>query len=255
VTRRLLLIAVSLLLLLPLCAFITWKISIAKTLTTAEYEKLLKNSADVFEPKGLDKPDSVLKVFAVNVLHTPPFKRPFVGYGVYLGNGEVLTAAHVVGQWALFSNPRVLIAGQDLAARVIKDGSLKQIDLALLSVDQQRLPMSLRLRRNPLCEEPLTPGMEVIVVNVQKTIRSRIISPLLIAPEYRRRFYSLINEVEGSGSGVFDARRKCLVGIISRKITKFVYQRERNRIVVKADGYAGYFVPVPKIAEFLHSKS
>ncbi len=93
------------------------------------------------------------------------FKEPFTGYGIYLGQGAVITAAHVLGRWPYFiSNPRVLIAGQELPAKVIRTGSPGTTDLAILSVDETRLPVSLRLRRNPLCKEPPQAGENVIVV-------------------------------------------------------------------------------------------
>ena len=41
--------------------------------------------------------DDSLRVYAVNIVHTPP--QDWTGYGVYLGNGLVLTAAHVVGRF------------------------------------------------------------------------------------------------------------------------------------------------------------
>src|SRR5262249_44062960 len=58
--------------------------------------------------------DEALRIYAVNVVNTLPFKKPFTGVGVYLGQGLVLTAAHVVGRWPFFTHPRVLVAGQDL---------------------------------------------------------------------------------------------------------------------------------------------
>ena len=96
--------------------------------------------------------DEELRVYAVNVVKTPPLEKQFTGYGIYLGNGKVITAAHVVGHWPAVTRPRVLIGGQDLPAQVLKIGSLETVDLALLSIDQSQLPASLQLRRNPLCK-------------------------------------------------------------------------------------------------------
>ena len=62
-------------------------------------------------------------------------------------------ASRIVG-WPFFTHPRVLIAGQDLRANIIKLSSFEQTDLALLSADETKLPVSLRLRRNPLCKAP-----------------------------------------------------------------------------------------------------
>ena len=196
--------------------------------------------------------DSDLEIYAVNVVKTAPLEKQFTGYGIYLGHGTVITAAHVVGHWPAITNPRVLVAGLDLPAKVLKEGSFEQTDLALLSVDKELLPVSLRLRINPLCKSLPLIGTNVVIVYPTRTVRSRIISPLMIAPEYQARFgSSLINEAEGSGSGVFDANKRCLLGIISSMITKFKYRKMNGRIMVANDGYAGHFVPAPTIAEFI----
>ena len=194
-----------------------------------------------------------LRVYAVNIVKTAPFKPPFTGDGVYLGRGMVLTAAHVVGHWPLITRPRVLIAGQDLPAKVLKEGSFETIDLALLSIDKARLPVSLLLRRNPLCKEAPKIGMEAVNVVPDKTIPSRIISPSLIPANLRTRFDTLIDGPKASGSGLFDAERKCLLGIMSARVAKFRYQKRNGRIIVLPDGFAGYFVSAQKIADFIPS--
>src|SRR5262249_11618253 len=163
--------------------------------------------------------DDALRMYAVNVVKTPPFAKQFTGYGIYLGQGRVITAAHVVGHWPLFTHPRVLIAGQDLPAKVIKKGSFEEIDVALLSIDEAALPVSLRLRRNPLCKQPPRIGMEVVNVVPERTSRARILSSHVIVPEFRSKYDSVIDTVEPSGSGLFDAERKCLLGIISGKLS------------------------------------
>jgi hypothetical protein len=197
--------------------------------------------------------DDDFRIYAVNVVKTPPFERQFTGYGIYLGQGIVITAAHVVGHWPFLTHPRVLIAGQDLPAKVIKEGSFETTDLALLSVDEAKLPISLRLRRNPLCSGPPSVGTEVIDVFPEGTTRARVISPLSIDPQSRRRFNTLIDSEKGSGSGLFDAERKCLVGIISAKVQKYHSQLENVRIRGYADGFAGYFVSAATIAKFIPS--
>src|SRR5215470_5497513 len=89
-----------------------------------------------------------LKAFAVHINRTP--QQPWPGYGVYLGNGLILTAAHVAGDFAQ-TKPRVAIGGQDLPAELVKQGSLESVDLTLLSIDKTKLPVSLQMRRTPLC--------------------------------------------------------------------------------------------------------
>lgn len=196
-------------------------------------------------------PNDSLKIYAVDVVKTPPFKKQFTGYGVYLGQGFVVTAAHVVGHWPLFTDPHVLVAGQDLPVKIIKKGSFEQIDLTLLSINQTTLPVSLRLRRNPLCTRPPKIGMGVLDVTPQKITRLRVISPLVIPLALQRRFDTLINKPQESGSGIFDAERKCLLGIISAKVEKFSYHMANGKRTWQPDGYAGYFVSAAKIAAFM----
>jgi hypothetical protein len=197
--------------------------------------------------------DGDLRIYAVNVVKTAPFEKQFTGFGIYLGQGYVITAAHVVGHWPIFTHPRVLIAGQDLPATIIKEGSFETTDLALLSVEQAALPMRLRLRRNPRCNGSPAIGSEVINVIPEGTIRARVISPLSIPAQLRKRFDTLIDSEKFSGSGLFDAEHKCLLGIMSAKVEKYHYQLENVRIRGYVDGYAGYFVSADKIAKFIPS--
>lgn len=195
--------------------------------------------------------DASLKIFAVHVVKTTPLQKPFTGLGVYLGHGTVLTAAHVIGRFGVLKDPHVLIAGQNLPAKIIKEGSLEGTDVTLLSVDEATLPMTLRLRRNPLCKQFPLVGEDVVIAVPERTTRAHIISPDQIHPRYRSRFNTLISRVAGSGSGVFDAAKGCLLGIISRKTNKFDYRKVYGRWHVVPDGEAGYFVPASQIADFL----
>jgi hypothetical protein len=195
--------------------------------------------------------DDDLRIYAVNVAKTPPFKKEFIGYGIYLGGGIVVTAGHVVGRFPFFTRPRVLIAGRDLPAKVLKNGAGGQVDLALLSIDETQLPVSLRLRRNPLCQKPPIVGMPVIDVVPERTSRSGVISPLSIPPSLRSIFDALTEDVELSGSGIFDAERKCLLGIASAEVPKFKKQIRNGQLTYASAGFAGYFVSAAKIAKFL----
>ena len=213
-------------------------------------------------PDGPLSPDESLRIYAVNVVHSRPLEEPFVAYGIYLGQGAVITAAHVVGRWPSFiSNPRVLIAGKELPAKIIKQGSFETTDLAFLSVDEARLPISLRLRRNPLCKEAAKAVENVIVVLSYGTVRSQIIFPQLLPAKYRASFNTFINDVPlagGSGSGVFDAERRCLLGILSSKIWEYNFRIENGRMVRdlarNTVDIARHFVPASMIAEFIPPK-
>jgi hypothetical protein len=195
-----------------------------------------------------ENPDDSLLVYAVSI-HLSSATQDWSGYGIYLGKGLIITAAHVVGH-AWMTKPTVVIGGQEYQARTIKEGNFEHTDLTLLGVEEERLPASLRLRRNPLCSQVPWPGENVITVVPEGTARSRIISPARL-PIGARQFGTVIGDVAGtgnSGSGVFDANRRCLLGIMSRKISQ-----KRTIRGGKSETYdiAKYFVPASTIADFI----
>src|SRR4051794_10078894 len=106
-------------------------------------------------------PDDSLRIYAVDIWQDPP-QSWGPGRGVYLGKGLVLTAQHVVGSVAQ-TKPNVRIADMDLPATAIKEGNFERVDLTLLSIDEEKLPIYLQMRRMPLCEERPWPGEPVIV--------------------------------------------------------------------------------------------
>jgi S1-C subfamily serine protease len=191
--------------------------------------------------------DDSLRIYAVHIVQHPP--QSWTGYGIYLGNGLVITAAHVVGS-AARTKPDVRIAGLELPTETIKEGSFEKEDLTLLRIDQSKLPISLQMRRMPLCRKSLSVGESVIVAIPEGTVRSRIISPLKIPPDLRARFSTAIEDVAttgNSGSGVFDAAKKCLLGIMSRK---FFNRDEAGH----EHDIAKYFVPAGVIADFMPAR-
>jgi hypothetical protein len=189
-------------------------------------------------------PDSSLGIYAVGVNG---------GAGVYLGNGLALSVAHVVGG-GIVDKPTVTIAGQKLTATVVKESPFEQLDLALLQFDESGLPVSLRLRRIPLCQGKPWPNEAVISLLGQTPVRSHVISPLAL-PRDVRRFSTVIRDVTttgNSGTGLFDANRKCLLGIMSRKISQ-VRTRKDTGVKTTVD-IAKYFVPASAIGPFLPTR-
>src|SRR5689334_13606281 len=67
--------------------------------------------AGYFPRAHAQESDDDFKVYAVNVVKTAPLEKEFVGFGILLGDGKVLTAAHVVGNWPAITRPRVRVAG------------------------------------------------------------------------------------------------------------------------------------------------
>jgi hypothetical protein len=176
------------------------------------------------------------------------------GNGIYLGNGLVLTAAHVAGG---ASGPKKSVRfGDDLElpATFIKEGKFEQVDLAVLLVNVHELPADIRSRHLALCKDQPWPEDAVVLVTREGTSRSKIISPpLQLSPEFRLRFPTLISDVETggkSGSGVFDPRNKCLLGILSAQITT----RPQGAPKLEEKAVGTYFVPAWTIESFIPSK-
>jgi hypothetical protein len=211
----------------------------------------LSTPASTLAQGAEDATARALTPFAVNIDRAE--KQSWPGYGVYLGQGLVLTAAHVVGPSG-HGDPIVHIAGLSLPARFVKEGEFEKTDLTLLRIDVVALPAALGLRLLPICDAPPAPNQPVIVVTPQSAAFSRIVPPQYLPAESRRRFTTAIADVAttgNSGSGVFDPARLCLIGVISRKIQIVTTQglgadpRRATRDVAK------YFIPAAEIRAFL----
>jgi hypothetical protein len=195
-------------------------------------------------------PDQSLELHAVTLVSGP--KDGWAGNGVYLGSGLILTAAHVAG--APGSAVKLQIGGRDLAGRVVRQGQFPELDLALISLDDGQLSVSLRLRRMTICKRPPSPGENVIVAIPGAIARSHVISPSLLPRKLAAKFQTAISDVAttgNSGSGVFDANEKCLLGIISAKIWVSELRRENGQTVKERFDIAKYFVPSPVITAFI----
>jgi hypothetical protein len=199
-------------------------------------------------PCPAENADDSLLAYAINIHRSPAQSWP--GYGIYLGKGLFITAAHVVGR-AWMTRPKIVIAGQEYPTGVVKEGSFEGTDLTLLSVDESLLPMRLRLRRNALCRDPVWPGEQVVTVVPEAAVRSHVIAPDRL-PIGVRRFSTVIADearTGNSGSGVFDAQRRCLLGIMSRKISQTRTRPDTGKLETR--DIAKYFVPASEIAAFL----
>jgi hypothetical protein len=200
-------------------------------------------------PCAAEPPDEALLAYAVNV-HRTPMQTWGPGYGIYLGRGVFITAAHVVGR-SWWTRPKIAIRGKEYPTRTIKEGSRDGTDLTLLGVEESLLPMSLRLRRNSLCSVPPWPGEEVVTIVPEAAVRSRVIAPQRLPPDVRK-FNTVIGDVAitgNSGSGVFDVRQRCLLGIMSRKISEVRTRPDTGKPEVH--DIAKYFVPASTIAAFM----
>ena len=167
------------------------------------------------------------------------------GSGVYLNSGLIITAAHLTAAEAKMG---VRIAGMvlpELPAKILKQGSAEDVDLSLLLVEEKLLT-SIRLPRMQLCEAPPWPGDAVIVVDARHATESQVVSPRVLPFTWRTKFSTLIRDVAttgDSGSGVFDPNRKCLLGIISKKLMSHTTEGDKD--------IAKYFVPAVAIRDFM----
>jgi S1-C subfamily serine protease len=195
------------------------------------------------------------RAFAVHIFRKP--RQSWPGFGIYLGDGLVLTAAHVVGR-PTQGAPSVEIAGQTLEAKVVKEGAFETVDLTLLRIDTGQLPPSLGLRRMPLCQAPPRVGQLVVVATPEALSTSHILSPKALPPNVQdSRFDTLIADVEttgNSGSGVFDPENQCLMGIMSRKFQVAVTDKQNPAAKPKMVDVAKYFVPAREIGPFIGSR-
>ena len=153
------------------------------------------------------KPMWAIAAVLINGSHT--------GSGIYLTPGLVITAAHVAGGWT--GDIQAHIAGTDLPAAHVKTGKFEDVDLALFSADQQKLPASVQQIQASLCAGPAWAGDPVIVVDREWVSRSRVVSPTILEPRDRVKFATLI------------ARKFVKAGV----------------------GLAKYFVPASEIREFI----
>jgi S1-C subfamily serine protease len=164
------------------------------------------------------------------------------GAGIYLSSGLIITAAHLTAADATMG---VHVAGAVLPASVLKQGAFEDVDLTLLRIDEAKLPTRIALPHMRLCDAPPWPGDRVIVVDASNATSSHILSPTVL-PFGMPKFTSLIADVAttgNSGSGVFDPVRKCLLGIMSRKIFLRTPNGEKD--------LAKYFVPAAEIRAFM----
>ena len=195
-------------------------------------------AALVAEPARSQDAGDSLRPYAVNV---------GVGHGVYLGKGMVITAAHV----AHFA-PQLEVAGVKVPANIVKRGNLDDVDLALLSIDEQ-LPAKLGLGHIQLCQKPPGTGEPVFVVLPEGVTQTYVMSRALLPSNIPAKFQTLIRDVGpgNSGTGVFDVKEKCLLGILSRKISGVEIKQVNGQTVREPVDIAKYFVPASEIASFM----
>ena len=145
------------------------------------------------------------------------------------------------------------VGGQDrdLPAKLIKRGSFEDIDLSLLAVEEAELPVSLLLRRNPLCEGSAKLGMEVVNVTPEGNQSNSLDIATVNCTKPSKQAGHSDKDARKIWLGIFDAERKCLLGIVSAKVKKYKFQTAKGTVAYLEDAFAGYFVPTSKISDFM----
>jgi S1-C subfamily serine protease len=162
------------------------------------------------------------------------------GSGVYLGDGLVLTAAHVVKVDPANPVSSVILDGWKTEARLVATGD--GLDLALLKIDPGDLSRQRReMKRIETCPADTAANQSVVVAALGTVTLSKTVGFPINAPALKGDWTNILATGYGhgaSGGGLFDAAKGCLAGIVVIEAT--------------APGVAlTEFVPAPQIAGFL----
>ncbi|MFD2233838.1 trypsin-like peptidase domain-containing protein [Phaeospirillum tilakii] len=172
------------------------------------------------------------------------------GSGVYLGDGRVLTAAHVLGRGPAGRPVTVLVAGVRLPAVIRREGDLDGIDASLISLDPAALPPERRaLPPLALCPRLPPVGTLVAVATPTRRFSPRLLPATLLPEPLASRMPTLVEEVDAnSGSPVFDPVAFCLLGLITRRIEGTM---SAPGAAGERRGLARAFVAADRLAEIL----
>jgi hypothetical protein len=185
------------------------------------------------------------KPFAIEFWHGLP--RSIAGVGIYLGTGFAITAAHVTGQHSGW----VRVDGQYVPASLIKFG-YPAVDLALFRLPDAKLPSELQDVTVQLCTEQPAPGTPaVLVTGPERITYTSLADPAMLNPESRAKLGTMITDVETSGrsgSGVFQADKKCLLGILSALVTNTATQKAIGSFYISADTIRAFLAGIPAAA-------
>lgn len=150
-------------------------------------------------------------------------ERTFSGGGVWLGDGEVLTAFHL-----FYEPPRVLqpsdqvsivFRGVVIPAKVVFHGDLRDNDLAMLKLEHDQVPSKLATLDTPSVCGDVEPVGAPLYITAYDAVYSTTASPVGTMMHKGKTWARAVTSIVShgvSGSPVFDKGSGCLAGIISR---------------------------------------
>ena len=140
------------------------------------------------------------------------------GSGVYLGDGLVLTAAHVVNWDPDHDAVRILLDGIGSDGVLVFDSLLKDTDLAIVKMRPEALTAA-RRRQAPVsvCPGNTPPDHPVTVAALGKVSGATTIPAAVSSMGAQGDWTNILSrdyQPGNSGGGVFDPDKRCLWGII-----------------------------------------
>lgn len=171
------------------------------------------------------------------------------GSGVFLGNGLVLTAGHVVSVDPGVSKVTIIMDGWRMDGAIVRMGDGKKLDLALIRLDPRVLSPERKAQSSvPVCEANPGINQAVSVASLGTVTKATTIStPITSYGESVKGWTNLLAtgfRQGDSGGGVFDPARNCLWGVIAMELSGRLKSTGRY---VEMTG----FVPATDIGAFL----
>ncbi len=172
------------------------------------------------------------------------------GSGVLIGDGMVLTAAHVIAVNPQDPKVTVFLDNQRVDGLVAFSGQADHVDLALIKVDPMALPPARRgLGAVSPCSRNPGPAQQVTVASMGKIAQETTLlraDPPKDGPDHGpySTMLAAAHPKGASGGGVFDSQAGCLAGIL---VADGVF----NTKIVGVPHEITIFLPASEISAFL----
>ena len=168
------------------------------------------------------------------------------GSGVFLGDGLVLTAAHVISADPSNHKATVVLDRMPIVGTVVENGQTQNLDLALIKIDTQGLSAKRRTQAPiPVCPGNPGPNQAVTVASMGIVTQATTISTPITSDGQSGTWTNLLStgyHPGNSGGGVFNPQTSCLWGIINLELSGTVDGKVLDLTA---------FVPASKVAGFL----